>query len=135
MGKPKYIESPEKLAEYFQSYVEWTNKNPVLKEDYVGKDADRVERQLKRPLSWVGFEVWLYKGGIISDLNDYEQNTNNSYTDYQPIIRAIKKIIETDQFDGATVGIYQQNIIARKLGLVDKKEVEQIKIKVTKKGE
>jgi hypothetical protein len=53
-------------------------------------------------------------------LSDYEENKNNSYTQYLPIIRVIKKIIETNQFDGATVGIFNQNIIARKLGLVEK---------------
>lgn len=130
MGRNKYIETPEKLLELFNQYQEWVKNNPRLKEDYVGKDADRVMRQLERPLSWVGFESWLFKEGIISDLSDYEENKNNSYTDYLPIVRTIKKIIETDQFEGAIVGQYQQNIIARKLGLVDKKEIEQKTITV-----
>lgn len=130
MGKPKYIETPEILWDHFTRYKEWVQENPILKEDYVGKDADKVHRQLTRPLSWVGFESHLFLNDIIGDLDDYEKNTNNSYEDYQPIIRAIKKIIETDQFEGATVGIYQQNIIARKLGLVDKKEIEQKTITV-----
>jgi hypothetical protein len=135
MGKNKYIKTPEILAEHFKSYVEWVDSNPVLKEDYVGKDAERVDRRLKRPLSWVGFEVWLYKEGIISDLSDYEENKNGSYTEFLPIIRAIKKIIETDQFDGAVVGVYQQNIIARKLGLVEKREETQTVIRVVKPKE
>lgn len=135
MGKNKYIKTPEILAEHFKSYVEWVDNNPVLKEDYVGKDAERVDRRLKRPLSWVGFEVWLYKEGIISDLSDYEENKNGSYTEFLPIIRALKKIIETDQFDGAVVGVYQQNIIARKLGLVEKREETQTVIRVVKPKE
>ena len=39
---------------------------------------------------------------------------------------AINKItsrIENQQFEGATVGVFNANIIARKLGLVDKKDV------------
>jgi hypothetical protein len=130
MGKPKYIETPEKFWEYFEAYQEHIKQNPIKKQDFVGKDALEVNRKLERPLTWVGFENYLYKAGIISDLSDYEENKNNSYTDYLPIIRVIKRIIEQDQFEGATVGIYQQNIIARKLGLVDKKEVERTVITV-----
>ena len=133
MGKPKSIQTAEELADhYYKGYKPWVKENPVLREDYVGKDADKVNRKLERPLTWVGFECWLYDAGIISDLNDYEQNTNRSYDDYQPIIRAIKKDIENDQFTGATVGIYNQNIIARKLGLIDKHEVDKKVIRVTK---
>lgn len=130
MGKTKYIETPERLYEYFKSYSDELKANPKKKQDFVGKDAEEVNRKLERPLSWVGFENWLFKNDIISDLSDYEQNTNNSYSDYRPIITRIKAIIEEDQFEGATVGIYQQNIIARKLGLVDKKEIEQKTITV-----
>lgn len=123
MSKKKYIETPEKLWGLFISYREWAKSNPRLKEDYVGKDADRVERKLERPLSWVGFECWLYENDIISELSDYEQNQGESYTAYLPIISHIKKCIQADQTEGAAVGLYQQNIIARMLGLVDKKDV------------
>lgn len=135
MGKPKYIESPEKLWELFLEYKEWVHKNPILKQDFVGKDAEEVNRRLQRPLTWVGFECYLYDAGIITELNHYEQNTDNSYTAYRPIITHIKKVIETNQFEGATVGIYQQNIIARKLGLVEKREETQTVIKVVKPKE
>jgi hypothetical protein len=131
-GKQKYIKSGEELRTLFVSYCEWVETHPILKEDYVGKDANRVQRELQRPLSWVGFESWLFQEGVISDLNDYENNTNDSYKDYQPIIRAIKQFIETNQFEGATVGIFNQNIIARKLGLIDKTEQTQTVIRVVK---
>lgn len=122
MGKPKYIETPEKLLEHFMNYVKWVAANPRKKEDYVGKDAIRVMRELQRPLTWVGFECWLFDNGIISNLSSYEANADNSYDDYLPIISRIKQYIETDQFEGATVGQYNHNIIARKLGLIEKTE-------------
>jgi len=122
MGKPKYIETPEKLLEHFMNYVKWAKDNPRKKEDYVGKDAIRVYRELERPLTWVGFECWLFDNGIIAELKDYEQNKDERYTNYAPIISRIKQAIETDQFEGATVGQYNHNIIARKLGLIEKSE-------------
>ena len=122
MGKPKYIETPEKLLEHFMNYVKWAKDNPRKKEDYVGKDAIRVYRELERPLTWVGFECWLFDNGIIAELKDYEQNKDERYTNHAPIISRIKQAIETDQFEGATVGQYNHNIIARKLGLIEKSE-------------
>ena len=45
------------------------------------------------------------------------------YEDFFRITRKIKKIIESNQFEGATVGAYNPNIIARKLGLTDKTDI------------
>jgi hypothetical protein len=135
MGRVKYIETPEKLWEYYTQYKEWTKANPILKQDYVGKDADEVYRKLERPLSFEGFEVYLRENDIICDLGDYDKNKDDRYTDYAPILRACKKDIEVNQFNGATVGIFQQNIIARKLGLVDKKEVTEKTVTVKVPGE
>lgn len=121
-GRPKNIESPHSLLELFKQYQQYCKDNPILKEDYVGKDAKRVYRELERPLTWVGFECYLSDMEIINDLGDYESNKDGRYEEYATIISRIKKYIEQDQFSGAAVGIYQQNIIARKLGLVDKHE-------------
>lgn len=121
-GRPKNIESPHSLLELFKQYQQYCKDNPILKEDYVGKDAKRVYRELERPLTWVGFECYLSDMEIINDLGDYESNKDGRYEEYATIISRIKKYIEQDQFSGAAVGIYQQNIIARKLGLVDKQE-------------
>lgn len=126
VGRPKNIESPEQLWLLFRKYKDWAKDNPRTKQDFVGKDGDEIERKLERPLSWVGFEVYLLERMIISDLGDYERNKENRYQEFTTIIRAIKAYIEQDQFEGATVGIYKENIIARKLGLADKQEARQV---------
>lgn len=124
MGRPKLIETPELLMQLFLDYIKDTKSKPYLKHDFVGKDADEVNRKLERPLTWVGFECYLYEQGIVSQLTHYEQNLENSYTEYLPIITHIKKFIEKDQFEGATAGVFNPNIVARKLGLADKQEVK-----------
>ena len=40
------------------------------------------------------------------------------------IITRIEEIIETQQFEGASVGVFNANIIARKLGLVERQQQE-----------
>lgn len=131
--KKKYIETPERLLELFQEYVIDAKSKPYLKHDFVGKDADEVRRELERPLTWVGFECYLFEQGIIGDLSSYEQNRDNSYTAYLPIIRVCKQFILRDQFEGSSAGIYNSNIMARHLGLADKQEVKVDTFDVTLK--
>jgi hypothetical protein len=135
VGRPKRFDTPEQLAELYNAYRLDAKNKPYLVHDFVGKDANEVRKEKERPLSWIGFECYLYEQGIIQDLDDYERNTNQSYTIFQPIIRAIKKHIERDQFEGATAGIYNANIIARKLGLADKQELKVSEVEVFIGGE
>lgn len=122
--KQKYIETPEKLMELFRDYVKHTKADPYLVHDFVGKDAEEVRREKERTLSFIGFECYLDEMDIISNLSSYEANADNSYEAYLPIIARIKRFIEKDQFEGAVAGVYNQNIIARKLGLADKQEIK-----------
>ena len=60
--------------------------------------------------------------------------------DFLAIITRIEHVIETQQFEGATVGAYNANIIARKLGLADKtdhnvKTIDAIEINYIVPGE
>lgn len=124
VAKHKYIKSPEKLAELFEEYREWVKENPFTKTDWVGGIALEVKRPYLRPLSFLGFESWLYDNKIICSLSSYEHNENAAYAQYLPIIARIKSIIEANQFDGAVAGVYNPNIIARKLGLSEKVSAE-----------
>jgi hypothetical protein len=124
-GHTKYIETPDKLWDLFVEFMEWVENNPYKVQDYVGKDGDMVYREKQRPLTWSGFEKYLYLNGVISDLRSYEQNENESYTDYLPIVTRIKAICHGEMIEGASSGVYNANIAARVVGLVDKREVEQ----------
>lgn len=129
MARTKAIESPEELANLFDQYIKWVSENPFKVHDFKGKDADEVWIEKQRPLTWIGFEGWLCKEGIVTQLTHYEQNDRDSYREYLPIIRAIKRQCSMDVIDGALAGVYNQNIAARIEGLADKKEVDK---KVTK---
>lgn len=122
MGKKKYIESPEKLWEYFESYKKEVKSNPVLVQDYVGKDAEMVYRERERPLTVDGFECWCYDNEIIGDLSHYFANTNNSYSEYLTICTRIRKAVRNDQIAGGMVGIYNPSITQRLNNLVEKTE-------------
>ncbi len=129
MGKRKYIETPEKLWEYFQEYKKETKSKPFLIKDWVGKDAFNVQREKERPLTIDGLECWLFEKDIIGDLSHYFANTDNKYTEYLTICHAIKKAVRQDQIEGGMAGMYNPSITQRLNGLVEKTQTE---VNVTK---
>lgn len=142
MGKNKYIETPEKMWEYFQSYIIDIRENPIyLIEQKKGNTSlkvtvekgadmpilatnDIVQLPARRPLTLDGFENWCADEEIISDLGDYFANTDNKYSNYSTICSRIKRVIRQDQIEGGMVGIYNPSITQRLNGLVDRKETE-----------
>jgi hypothetical protein len=129
MGKPKYIETPDKLWEYFEEYKKETKSKPFLVKDWVGKDAKDVYREKERPLTIEGFECWLSDNNIIDNLSQYFANTEQRYTDYQTICSRVKKAVRQDQIEGGMAGMYNPSITQRLNGLVEKTQTD---INVTK---
>jgi len=116
----KYIESPDKLWELFLNYVSFEAINPMYKVEYVGKDG-RIERTpLETPITFEGFECYLADNNVINDLGDYASNKGGGYDEYSTIITRITKNCFVHNFKGASVGLFNPNIIAKKLGLVEK---------------
>lgn len=124
MGKHKYIESPEKMYSLFKEYKEWVEENPILIEDYVGKEADRVFRQKPRCLTIEGFENFVADKDIINDLGDYFANTDQKYSEYSTICSRIRREVRQNQIEGGMAGVFNPSITQRLNGLVDKKAFE-----------
>lgn len=122
MPKKKYIESPEKMWDYFLQYKQYVKDNPIIVKDWVGKDATDVYREKERPLTIDGFECWCYDNEIISDLSQYFANTEQRYAEYQTICSRIRKAVRADQIEGGMAGIYNPSITQRLNGLVEKSE-------------
>lgn len=124
LGRPKSIESPEKMQEYFFAYKEEIKSKPFKVKDWVGKDAQEVKREKERPLTMEGFENWLFEQGIITDVSDYFENKQDRYSDFVPICRAIRRLIRQDQIEGGMAGIYNPSITQRINGLADKQDIQ-----------
>lgn len=122
-GRPKKIESPEKLKEYFLQYEKETKANPFKVKDWVGKDAELVEREKERPLTIEGFECWLMDEGIIEDLGDYLRNKDGRYEEFATICTYIKKMVRKDQVEGGMAQIFNASITQRLNGLTEKQDI------------
>jgi hypothetical protein len=133
MGRHKHIKTPEIMWDLFDEYRKWAKDNPIKKQDFVGKDAIEVDRELSRALTMDGFENYLADKGVISDASDYFENKGEAYTDYKRVCARIKRVIRQDQIEGGMAGIYNPNITQRLNNLVEKVQedgTKQLIIKV-----
>ena len=119
-GHPRNIETPEKMWEYFEDYVLHEANNPMIKVEYVGKDGRIEKTPLETPITFEGFECFLADKKIINDLGDYSSNKDGRYNEYATIITRIQKNCFVHNFKGAAVGLFNPNLIAKKLGLIDR---------------
>lgn len=119
-GRDKLFERPEHLWDAACEYFQWCEDNPLIETDFKGKDADRVEIPKMRAFTWEGLELFL----DIHSLRDYKSNPD--YKGFSHVIKKIEKVIYNQKFTGAAAGFLNPNIIARDLGLAEKKEVNKV---------
>jgi len=117
-GRDKLFSKPDILWEAALEYFNWCIENPLIEIDFKGKDAIEVEMPKMRAFTWSGLELYL----DINSLREYKNNPD--YKDFSHVITRIEKIMYTQKFEGASAGLLNPNIIARDLGLADKKEIE-----------
>jgi len=122
--KEKYIESPEQLWELFCEYIQHEKDSPLYRRDYVGKDGEEKDTPLQVPITFEGFECYLWDNGIIGTLKDYASNRDDRYTSYVPIITRIKQNCFVQNYKGASVGLFNANLIARKLGISESQKTD-----------
>lgn len=131
-GRPKNLKSPEELWGYACDYFQWCEDNP-LKEEKLFAYQGTVTRETinkMRAVTWGGFESYLYGLDVIAKLEDYKANSGGNYKDFSDVITRIDKEIKRQKFEGAAADLLNPNIIARDLGLADKKQVES-KVELT----
>tara|TARA_R110000751_G_scaffold303794_2_gene418762 strand:+ start:750 stop:1184 length:435 start_codon:yes stop_codon:yes gene_type:complete len=118
MGRNKAINKPELIWEMFEKYREEVKSQPRLKIEYVGKDGERVETPIERPLSLDGFYVYGYDNGYT--LHHYFDNPDGRYDEYRGISTRVRKAIRAEQIDGAMVNAYNPNLTARINSITEK---------------
>lgn len=103
--------------------VEQKKGNTIIPKGFEGDLPDAiVELPAQRPLTMEGFQNFLDDQDVISDVTDYFENKNNSYSDFLRICRRIKRTIRQDQIEGGMAGIYNPSITQRLNNLIEKTE-------------
>lgn len=106
-----------KYFEFMQTRV-WNKKDPIKSGDMAGT---LIDVPTQTPMSMESF--CLFADISTETFRNYESN-EDSYKDFFEVTTRIRTIIESQQFEGATVGAFNPNIIAQKLGLVTKMQNE-----------
>lgn len=117
-GRDKIFATPDVLLEACNDYFEVTDKRVWNKIEYKGSDVIKVEIPTSVPYTLTGLCIFL---GVNSQyFGDFKKTCSE---DFSLVIRNIEEIIYTQKFEGAAVGAYNANIIARDLGLSDKQDL------------
>ena len=121
--KPKQYKTPKELWEAATGYFDHIEKKGKwYKQDFIrGGDlaGTKVEIECVAPFTLIG--LCNYLGIVLQTFLNY--SCKEGYEEYHEVCARIKQIIEQHKFEGAAVGVFNAAIIARDLGLVDKKDL------------
>jgi len=117
VGRDPNFSSPEELWERCKEYFEWIDEHPIIETETTtsAMNITTKEKEHAKPYTWEG--LYAYLG--ICNLDRYKKKKA-----FVGIISHISNIIYSNKFEGASVGLFNSNIIARDLGLKDKQETE-----------
>jgi hypothetical protein len=121
-GRNKLFETPQLLLEAAYEYFEWCHEHPWVKtETNIGINKNYVKSiPTERPFTLSG--LCLYCHASSTYWKEFRSNCKETSKDFLPVIETIEEIIYTQKFEGAAIGVFNANLIARELGLKEQTE-------------
>lgn len=107
--------TPEALWEVAKEYFQHMNNSPLQEEKVFGTGV-RMNIDKMRAMTITSFCVFAQISR--STFDDYSKNEA-----YSHVTARIRDIIYSQKLEGAAAGLLESNIIARELGLIDKKDL------------
>lgn len=133
-GRDKLFATADLLWEEACEYFKWCVNNPLKKQEVVKyrESYEKIDIDLMRPFTMEG--LCLYLNCNKGYFNDFERGLKDKKDkqskDFSIIITRIREAIYQQKFEGASVNLLNANIIARDLGLTDKKELKHEGLKL-----
>lgn len=125
-----YKFTPEEFEKAWEDYFNYCDENPWYKNEAI-KSGDFAGQLVKiptsRPYTEVGFCAFHNLGlKYLYQLEKTLEKDNKTEDEIKlsNILTRAKAKCYAQKFEGAAVGVFNANIIARDLGLADKKEIE-----------
>ena len=130
-GRDKIFKTPEIMLEACYEYFQWCVDNPLIEtvpmKYKISRDEENISHEQvpkMRAFTLEGLCIFLDVNTIY--FNDFERlikdKDDEMSKDFSKVITHIREIIRNQKFVGAAGGFLNPNIIARDLGLVDKKD-------------
>jgi len=118
-GRKKLYESPKLLWEAACEFFKWCDNHPWVKTEKITR-GDKIELReypVQRPYT---LEGWcMYSNASRSWWSEFK---NAKHDGFLEVTTRVDEVIYRQKLEGATVGTFNANIVARDLGLADKKE-------------
>lgn len=118
-GRPRKYPTAKALWDRCLEYLDWVDKNPFMipcTTSYHGEIIVKYVPKLRPPLI-----------GELQTFLEIDSSTWASYKllpDYQYTIERVENIIKSTKLQGAMIDIFNHQIVARDLGLVDKRQID-----------
>jgi len=117
-GRNPIFDDSEKLWESCIEYFDWVEDNPLHEEKTAQFQGEFIKTSINkmRAMTIAGLCVFL----------DIDTTTWENYREKEDFFRVTNKvdeIIRTQKFTGAAANLLNANIIARELGLTDKRDI------------
>ncbi len=120
-GAPIKFKTPEILWKKACKYFQWCDDNPLKEEKLFHYQSKITRDTVSKMRAYTLVELCLFLGVNEAYFRQFDTNNNK---DFSTIIARIRETIYTQKFTGAAADLLNPNIIARDLGLVEKKELD-----------
>ena len=122
-GRSKIFSTPNQLWNAACEYFQWAEDNPLQKA-IIYQGVVTGQEDLLRAMTVSGLCIFLsVNNDYFTDFKRALDLETRQGKDFSRVIKNIYEIIKTQKFEGASAGLLNPNIIARDLGLTDKKEL------------
>lgn len=125
-GRSKIFSSPNQLWKAAIEYFEWSDENPLLEQKAFAYQGEITKTEITKMRAYTITGLCIFLGvtrNYLTDLKDRLNLETRQGKDFARIIKMIEEIIFTQKFEGAAADLLNANIIARDLGLTDKREL------------
>ena len=128
-GRDRLFASPEDMMKACEEYFNWVDAHPWYKVEAI-KGGESVGQLIKvptaRPYTMQGLCRYLNCNTVYFSQfeSSIAEKTDDVSKDFSIIITHVREVIYQQKFEGAAVGSFNANIIARDLGLKEKSETE-----------
>lgn len=116
-GRPPKFKDEKALLKKCVEYFEWNRNNPLYEERVFCSQGEVTKTTVGHPRAMTLSALCMFIGISQVTWNEWRNTAR-----FPKVIEAVDKIIYSQKFEGAAAGMFNPNIIARDLGLVDKKE-------------
>ena len=124
-GRDKIFTTPDIMLQACYEYFEWCEKYPLIEIDFRGSKIEKIELPKMRAMTMWGLCSFLHVNTVY--FNDFESGLKGkddaTSKDFSKVITHVRESITNQKFAGAAAGFLNPNIIARDLGLVEKKDM------------